>query len=141
MRMPDQRTRTAAFSLIEVMVAVAIFFGGLFAILMVVSNCLADARHLERPLLDASVVASYMSQTNKLVEGGSSGDLGDLLGDTYNGNPWTAEVLEAETNKLFAMHIVLHGKEANKSVESEMTILLYRPQSPAGSLEGATMHR
>jgi len=139
MNCQSARAARQAFSLLEVMVAVAIFFGALFAIMEVVSNCLADARHLERPLLDSSVVASYMSLTNKLAEGVQSGDLGDLLGDSYNGNNWTAETVEAETNKLFAMHITLQGHEDNKTVQSEMTILLFRPQSPAGSMEGATV--
>jgi hypothetical protein len=131
----------AGFSLIEVMVAIAIFFAGLFAILGLVSGSLEGARHLERPLLDASVVASQISLTNKLVEGSSSGDLGELLGSAYSGCEWSADVLEVQSNKLFGVDIVLRGQERNKPVESKMTILLFRPQSPGGSLEGATTRR
>ena len=80
MKVNVQFRARAAFSLIEVMIAIAIFFGALFVILGLVSGSLSGARHLERPLLDASVVASQLSLTNKLTEGGSSGDLGDLRG-------------------------------------------------------------
>lgn len=133
--------KNGAFSLLEVMVAIAIFFGAIFAIMEVVSNCLADTRHLERPFTDASVIASYVSLTNKLSEGVMQGDVGDLLGEAYNGSPWVAETVEAMTNKLFAVHIRLEGQGNDKNGQSEMTILLYRPQSDAGSMDGATMHR
>jgi len=138
--MTSHRPR-AAFSLLEVMVAIAIFFTFLFAVMMVVSNCLSGARHLERPLLDSSIVASAISLTNRLTEGSASGDLSEFLGDTYNGCPWSTETVEALTNKLFAVHIQIEGRDRGKNVQSEMTILLYRPQSESGSLEGATLHR
>ena len=141
MKVNVQFRARAAFSLIEVMIAIAIFFGALFVILGLVSGSLSGARHLERPLLDASVVASQLSLTNKLTEGGSSGDLGDLLGSAYNGCEWNADVVEVQSNKLFGAEIVLHGQERGKPVESKMTILLFRPDSPAGSLEGATVRR
>jgi len=136
-----RRAARAGFSLIEVMVAIAIFFAGLFAILGLVSGSLEGARHLERPLLDASVVASQISLTNKLTEGSRAGDLGELLGSAYNGCEWSADVVEVQSNKLFGAEIVLRGQERNKPVESKMTILLFRPESPGGSLEGGTVRR
>ena len=58
-----------AFSLLEVMIAIGIFFMAVFAILGLVSSSLENARRLQRPIVDASPVAGYLLQTNKLVEG------------------------------------------------------------------------
>jgi hypothetical protein len=71
--------RRKAFSLLEVMIASAIFFMAVFAILGLVSSSLNNLRRLQRPLVDASVLASELSLTNKLTEGTDSGNLGDLL--------------------------------------------------------------
>ena len=58
-------TPRAAFSLIEVMIAIAILFIGTFAILDLVSSSLANARRLQRPLVDASALVSQLSLTLK----------------------------------------------------------------------------
>src|SRR5258708_6047325 len=70
-----------AFSLLEVMIAIAVFFVGVFAILALVSQSLDNARRLQRPTIDAGLLAAQLSLTNKLVEGTESGNLGNLLGD------------------------------------------------------------
>ena len=46
--------RRRAFSLLEVMIAIAIFFLSVFAILSLVSQSLSNARRLQRPQVDAS---------------------------------------------------------------------------------------
>ena len=56
-----------AFSLLEVMIAIAILFIGTFAILGLVSSSLANVRRLQRPLVDASALLAQWSLTNKLV--------------------------------------------------------------------------
>ena len=58
-----------AFSLLEVMIAIGIFFVAVFAILGLVSSSLANARRLQRPIIDAGELAGELSLTNKLVEG------------------------------------------------------------------------
>ena len=72
-----------AFSLLEVMIAIGIFFMAVFAILGLVSSSLENARRLQRPIVDASPVAGYLLQTNVLVEGVYEADLGDFLGNAY----------------------------------------------------------
>ena len=126
----------SGFTLIEVMFAVVAFCTATFAILALVSQSLEIARRLQRPTVDAGLVASELSLTNKLVENIQSGDLGELLGDSYKGFTWDYAVDEAQTNKLFQAVIVVRGKEGNKPVLSKMTVLFYRPDSPAGSLDG-----
>ena len=72
-----------AFTLLEVMIAVGLFFMASFAILGLISTSLANARRLQKPLVDASVLASQLSMTNKLYEGTVSGNLADMLGKDY----------------------------------------------------------
>lgn len=138
MKPPALKTKTprGGFTLIEVMFAVVAFCTATFAILALVSQSLDIARRLQKPMVDAGLVASELSLTNKLVEGTESGDLGDLLGDQYKNFTYDYAIDEARTNKLFQVVIVLQSNEGTKPVVSKMTILLYRPDSPAGSLDG-----
>ena len=130
-----------AFSLLEVMIACGIFFMAVFAILGLVSSSLEHARRLRRPMVDAGAVAGALSLTNQLVEGLESGDLSDFLGKEYQGYKWTYAVSEVQSNKLFQVDFIVQSPDAGNPVISKMSALFYRPQSPAGSLEGATTAR
>jgi hypothetical protein len=133
--------RKKAFSLLEVMIASALFFMAVFAILGLVSSSLNNLRRLQRPLVDASVLASELSLTNKLTEGKDSGNLGDLLGKDYNGYRWTSVIQEVQTNKLFQVDFVVQNANGDRSVVSQISLLLFRPQSDAGSLDGGMGHK
>ncbi|MGA9452459.1 MAG: hypothetical protein WBW41_14085 [Verrucomicrobiia bacterium] len=141
----NTETKTRAyrdgFSLLEVMIAIGVFFIGVFAILGLVSSSLENARRLQRPLVDAGAVASWLSMTNQLVEGTYTVNLGDLLGDAYNGYDCTYDVEEVGTNKLFQVGFIVQSTTGNHEIISSMTNLFYAPQSPAGSLDGATVAR
>jgi Tfp pilus assembly protein PilV len=128
-----------AFSLLEVMIAIAVFFVAVFAILALVSQSLDNARRLQRPTIDAGLIAAQLSLTNSLVEGTTSGDLGALLGDAYSGYTYTQEIIEAQSNKLFQVNLVIQHNGDEKPIVSQTSVLFYRPESPAGSLEGATV--
>jgi len=125
-----------AFSLLEVMIAIAIFFLAAFAILSLVSSSLSNARRLQRPLVDAGPVLATISNTNILIEGTYSGNMSDILGDAYRDYNWTADIEEVATNKLLSLECAVQYRGAREPV-SDLTTLLYRPQSPAGSMEGA----
>jgi hypothetical protein len=125
-----------AFTLLEVMFAVVAFCTATFAILALVSQSIDIARRLQRPMVDSGLVASELSLTNKLIEGVESGNLGELLGDAYKGYTYDYAVDEVQTNRLFQVVIAIQNNEGNKPVVSKMTILLYRPDSPPGSLDG-----
>ncbi len=128
--------RHRAFSLLEVMIAIAMFFVAAFAILSLVSSALANARRLQRPLVDAGPVLATYANTNILIEGTYSGNMSDILGNAYRDYNWTADIEEVATNKLFSVQCVVLYRGAREPV-SDLTTLLYRPQSPAGSMEGA----
>jgi|HubBroStandDraft_2_1064218.scaffolds.fasta_scaffold37476_3 hypothetical protein len=129
---------SCAFTLLEVMFAVIAFFTASFAILALVSTSLGSARLLQQPMVDGGEVAGQLSQTNSLVEGEESGDLSELLGKQYQDYSWKYDIQEAQTNKLFQVDFIVQRNSGNNPVVSKMSILLFRPASPAGSLDGAT---
>ena len=132
--------RRRAFSLLEVMIAIGIFFLAVFAILSLVSQSLANARRLQRPLVDASAVLATYAATNILVEGTYSGNLSEMLGDAYRNYSWTADVREVASNKLFGVECVVQER-GNREIISDLSTVLYRPKSPAGSLDGGNFTR
>ena len=119
-----------AFTLVEVMVALFIFFMAVFTILGVVSNALRTARVLQRKSVDAGMVAAQISITNQLSEQLETGDFEDM----YPDHDWTRDVYEVGTNGLFQVDIVVQRRSGSEPVESKMSILLFRPGSPPGSL-------
>lgn len=125
-----------AFSLLEVMIAVGIFFMAVFAILGLVSSALNNARRLQRPLVDASALVSQLSLTNQLVEGIYSGNLGDALGKAYQDYRWTGEIREVGSNHLYSADYVIQSARGGSEIISRTSTLFYRPQSPPGSLDG-----
>jgi hypothetical protein len=125
-----------AFSLLEVMIAIAIFFMAVFAILGLVSSSLESARRLRRPDVNASAVAGVLSLTNQFTEGLESGDMSDFLGKSYQGCKWTYAVQEVQSNKLFQVDLIVQGDSRGQPVVSKMSVLFFRPQSQAGSLDG-----
>ena len=127
--------RRQAFSLLEVMIACAVLFLGVFAILGLVSQSLGNARRLQRPQVDASPVLATYAATNILVEGTYSGTLSDMLGESYRNFFWTADITEVATNKLFRVDCVVQER-GNREIISALSSVFYRPESPAGSLEG-----
>ena len=126
------------FSLLEVMIAIAIFFVGSFAILGLISSSLNNVRRLQRPTVDASPVLALYSATNSLVEGTYSGSLGDeeLLGKDYRDYSYLVDVQEIKSNHLYSVECAIRLANGNHEVISDMTTVLYKPQSPPGSLDG-----
>src|SRR5258706_13557967 len=98
-----RRKSRGAFSLLEVMIALAIFFMALFSILALISNTLRNARALQVIEPDAGMLAGQLSLTNQLYVGSESGD----FGDDYPGYTWTREVSEAATNGLFKVDFIV----------------------------------
>ena len=111
------------FTLVEVMIALAIFFVAVFSILEMVTQAMKSARALSQNTPNAGILAADLSMTNSLVPGVNFGDFGTL----YPGYSWSSEILPEWTNGLFRVSYVIfrNGKE-----DSQMSILLYRPQSP-----------
>jgi Tfp pilus assembly protein PilV len=128
---PISRSRQLqrAFSLLEVLIASAIFFMAIFSILALVSNSLRGARLLQAVEVDASMLAAELSATNKLSEGTENGD----FGKEYRDYSWRRAVSEVGSNGLFQVDFVVEHRPTRR--ETVMSVLFYRPESgPAGGV-------
>jgi prepilin-type N-terminal cleavage/methylation domain-containing protein len=135
------RPGQSAFTLMEVMIAIGVFCIAVLAILDVVASTLHGARLLEKPMVDAGCVAGEVALTNSLIEiQDQEGDLSEFLGDQYRGYAYNYAITEVQSNKLFQVDIILQSDAPGKPVISKMHMLLYRPASPAGTLDGG-MHQ
>lgn len=135
MRTSRTRIRTAAaFSLLEVMIAMAIFFMCVFSILAMVSRGLSAARSLEPVQIDASSLAAELSVTNRLEEGTLPPEIIEHFQKMYPNYTCEASITEVRTNGLFEVKFMVGGMNAGKRVvASESTILLWRPMSAPGA--------
>jgi prepilin-type N-terminal cleavage/methylation domain-containing protein len=138
MKLKNSIAARRAFTLLEVMIAIAIFFVASFAILGLISSSLANVRRLQRPSVDASPVLARYAATNSLVEGTYRGSLGDpeLLGKDYRDYNWTADIEEVASNHLYSVVCVIMPANGRHEVISHLSTVLYKPQSPPGSLDG-----
>ena len=128
----DSTSRShSAFTLMEVMIAVAIFFSCMFAILTLVSSALRNARALSGTEVDPGVLAAEVAMTNRLYEGPIQvpGEIEDL----YQNYTFDGQVMEVSSNGFFQVDLLVTRRIGKHEVNMPMSIQLYRPESPAGS--------
>jgi hypothetical protein len=131
-----RRGSRAAFTILEVIIACALFFMVMFAILGMVSQGLVGAKSLQQRQPDAGLLAAELTLTNQLFEGTESGDFEQLYPGVYPGYTWTRDIIEEGSNGLFRVTFSIHGgggknKKGAETVTS--SILLWRPNSPPGT--------
>jgi Tfp pilus assembly protein PilV len=119
-----------AFTLIEVMLAITIFFMAMFAILGVLTSGVRAATLLRNNGPTAGMVIAQLSTTNKLMEGSDSGSFKDV--PIYEGYRWVTNIREVATNGLFQVDAVVADKSGNQI--SILSVLLYRPDSDTGKM-------
>jgi len=134
--------RRLAFSLIEVMVALAIFFACMFAILGLISQLLQNARAFQtKKAPHVSLVHGWWtSKTNRVVEGLTTVEFNDIatdLGELYR--DYYAEI-NAEpdpdiTNGLWDVTYKVYNRQT-RQVESEVFTLYWDPNSQSKQLGG-----
>jgi hypothetical protein len=107
------------------MIAMALFFMAIFAILNVVSQGLGAARSFQMEWPDVGHLAGELLLTNRLEEGFEEGDFGDLHPDFR----WRREIMEVATNGLFRVDFEIRGTVGGRTLESETSLLLWRPES------------
>ncbi len=140
--------RHGAFSLIEVMIAIAILFIGTFAILDLISSSLANARRIQRPMVDAAVVLSYyVGITNKFDYGTISGNMSEIMGKQYSDFRYIFSSSPAPsdpmgTNDLVQLDaVVLPAAGQSREVVSAATTLFFDLGHATRGLGGGLMHR
>ena len=122
----------SAFTLLEVLVAMALFFLAIFAILDLTAQSLRAARSLQIQVPDASSLAADLLLTNRLEEGVEFGDF-DVL---YPGFEWRREIYERESNGLYQVDFVIRGALAGHPYESTNSLLLWRGGQASRRLPG-----
>jgi type II secretory pathway pseudopilin PulG len=134
MKLPKERQPggSDAFTLIEVMLAITIFFMAMFAILGVLASGVRAASLLRNNGPTAGMVAAQLSATNKLEEGSESGTFHDI--PIYEGYRWVSNSREVATNGLFQIDVVV--VDPNGTQSSILSVLLYRPASGNGQRMG-----
>jgi hypothetical protein len=111
-----------AFSLLEVMIAVGLFFMVAFTILALVSQNLRTARALQfsRSPIGSLAAQTMLIATNGLEEGMESGDFENIFPE----HRWEREVREFRTNGLMEVHLSV-SRQGKAQPEAEMTILVF----------------
>ncbi len=123
----------SAFTLLEVMIAMFLFFTAVFAILTLVSQCLQSARILKQHGPSIGKVVGELVLTNQLEEGVEEGD---FLEDGFRDYRWAREIKLYGTNGLFQVDVVVFNK---KGVDSSVSLLLYRPDSKPSVFSGGSL--
>jgi hypothetical protein len=131
-------TTLSAFTLLEVIVACAVFFLVGFAILELVTRSLAAAKSLQNRDPDPGLVAAALSLTNRIEEDCVSGTFEDIAPGLYPGwhYEWCAE--EVHSNGMFRVDIMVYSDRGTKRAAAPQTleIRLFRPGSPPGKRFG-----
>jgi Tfp pilus assembly protein PilV len=118
------------FSLLEVMIAVGIFFMVMFSILELNARNLLAARQLQQPQVDVASQAARLSLTNQLEEGRQLGDF--ELNEDYQ---CEQEVVEVTTNGLYRVNFWVYQNQEGPSSEPDLSILLFRPGSGVSGVQ------
>jgi Tfp pilus assembly protein PilV len=126
-----------AFSLLEVLIAMTLFFVAIFSILNLTSQNIAAARHLQNAVVDAGSLATALSLTNRLEEGGLPQEIAAEFEKLHPGYTCNGSIFEVSSNGLFQVDLEIYGLKGKKVVASGMSILLYRPES--SSAAGASL--
>jgi len=133
------RRQARAFSLIEVMIALGIFFMAMFAILGLISQLLRNARAFQnKKHADAGMVHAYfLSATNRVTEGLESGEFSELadFGDQYRDYSWEKETYFYASNGLWQVDYRVINRRLG-TVESAVSTLYFDPNTQSTGLGG-----
>jgi Tfp pilus assembly protein PilV len=120
----------AAFTLLEVMIAITIFFMAMFAILGVLTSGVRAAALLRNNGPTAGMVIAQMAATNILTEGSDVGNFHDI--PIYDGYKYVTQCREVASNGLFQVDAVVVDQSGVQV--SQVSALLYRPDSNKGKM-------
>lgn len=132
---PGRSTR--AFSLMEVMIAVAVLFMVTFSILALVARTLRGATvfNLQRP--PASMLAAMVASTNKMSETVAEGRFEDIAPGLYPGYRYMWVSTLVETGGLWRIDFFVAPVSAPFKQQPDLSILTWIPQSgPRGPMGG-----
>lgn len=135
---PVTRTRSVpvrGFSLLEVMVASAIFFMVAFAILEMVTRALVGVRALQQREPDPGIILAMYS-TNKAWERMHlTGNYEDIAPGMYPGYTWElfAEPYMETNDHLYVVDVMSYGQAKSGRGPSTASTMFFSPNSKPGS--------
>jgi hypothetical protein len=121
------------FTLLEVMVACAVFFMVAFAILELVTQGLVAAKAIQKREPDPGIILAAFSLSNTFEEGSISGDYEDIAPGMYPGHRWDALIAEVGSNGLFEITVMTHNEKRATQNPTIIRGQFWRPQSKPGS--------
>jgi len=122
-----------AFTLLEVIVACAIFFMVAFALLELVTRGLISAKALQAREPDPGIILAALSLTNAFEEGSMSGNYEDIAPGMYPGHRWEAFITEVGSNGLFQVEVMTYNERKHSQNPVTTVGLFWRPASKPGS--------
>ena len=120
--------RRRGFTILEVLVAVGVFFMCIFAILELTASSLRAARGLAHPQPDIGMLLTDLMLTNRLEEGSQSGD----FGQSYPDARWQREIFLASSNGLYQVDFTIYENTRKHALVSKSSLFLWRPDSTVG---------
>lgn len=132
MKIPKQSWQdrcSRAFSMLEVMIAIGIFFTSVFVILQLTSQQLRTARSLQTLDVDTGTLPSLIVMTNALEEGPLPMDIKAAFEDTNPGYSCDGMVHEYATNGLYQVDYVIYWQQEGRVKQARNSILMWRPSS------------
>ena len=127
-----QVSRRCAFTILEVMIALAIFFACTFGILALVSQSLRQARALRPINMDARSAMALLSLTNQLAEGPIPLEIVEAFQRENPDFALMGEIRQVGTNGLFQVDFVVGNTSSGyerSAVTVNSSVLLFRPRS------------
>ncbi len=124
----EQRSERA-FSMLEVMIAIGIFFTSVFFILQLTSQQLRIARSLQTLDVDTGTLPSLIVMTNALEEGPLPMEIKAAFEDTNPGFSCDGMVFEVATNGLFQVDYAIYWQQEGRVKQAKNSILMWRPGS------------
>ena len=133
------KSRRCSFSLLEVIIAVAIFFTAIFAIMQLVSSNLSLVRSLQAKRPDLGTLAGKCLMDTNWAGGGESPydpdfgfNDGGGIGSLYPEAGWERDLMLVATNVsltngLYRVDIKLAETLAQQEAITRMSLLMYRP--------------
>lgn len=118
-----------AFSLLEVMIAIGIFFTAIFIILQVTTQQLRTARMLQTLDVDTGSLPSLIVMTNVLEEGPLPLEITSTFEAMHPEFTCDGWVFEYATNGLFRVDYAIYWQQEGLDKEAKNSILLWRPAS------------
>ena len=127
------RRLRGAFTLLEVIIACAIFFMVAFAILELVTRSLAAAKSLQKRDPDPGIVLHAISLTNAFEEGTMTGDYEDIAPGMYPGYRFEVFITEIGSNGLFQVDVLSYNQRRQSQNPATISAQFWSPNSKPGS--------